>query len=56
MLLVTCIFFFFSCSKNEQINDDQGYIEPNLKKRIEHLGSFYKDYRCVIFENDSKDE
>ena len=35
MLLVTCIFFIFSCSKNEQINDDQGYIEPNLKKRIE---------------------
>ena len=26
-----------------------------LKKRVEHLGSFYKDYRCVIFENDSKD-
>lgn len=26
-----------------------------LQKRVEHLGSFYKDYRCVIFENDSKD-
>jgi hypothetical protein len=26
-----------------------------LKKRIEHLGSFYKDYRCIIFENDSTD-
>ena len=35
MLLVTCIFFIFSCSKNDQI-DDQGYIEPNLKKRIEN--------------------
>ena len=27
----------------------------NLKKRVEHLGSFYKDYRCIIFENDSND-
>ena len=28
----------------------------SLKKRIEHLGGFYKDYRCIIFENDSKDD
>jgi hypothetical protein len=27
----------------------------SLEKRIDHLGSFYKDYRCVIFENDSTD-
>jgi len=26
-----------------------------LQKRIEHLGSFFKDYRCIIFENDSTD-
>ena len=26
-----------------------------LQKRVEHLGSFYKDYRCIIFENDSTD-
>jgi hypothetical protein len=35
MLLVTSIFFIFSCSKNEQIKNEQDYIEPNLKKRIE---------------------
>lgn len=27
----------------------------SLKTRIEYLGSFFKDYRVVIFENDSKD-
>ena len=28
---------------------------PNLHKRLEHLGSHFEDYACVIFENDSKD-
>lgn len=27
-----------------------------LRKRIEHLGSFFDDYKCVIFENDSSDK
>jgi hypothetical protein len=31
-----------------------GKVE-SLSKRIEQLGSFYKDYRCIIFENDSTD-
>ena len=28
---------------------------PNLLKRLRHLGGFFKDYQCVIFENDSTD-
>ncbi len=28
---------------------------PNLNKKLEHIGGFFKDYKCVIFENDSKD-
>ena len=27
-----------------------------LKKRMEHLGSFFNSYKVVIFENDSKDQ
>ena len=27
----------------------------SLKKRLEYLGSFFKNYKVVIFENDSKD-
>ena len=27
----------------------------NLKRRFEHLGQYFKDYRVIIFENDSKD-
>lgn len=27
----------------------------NLKDRIEHLGSYFDEYKCVIFENDSSD-
>lgn len=28
---------------------------PNLIKRVEHLGKYFKDWRFVIFENDSTD-
>lgn len=28
---------------------------PNLKKRVEQLGRYFKDWRFVIFENDSDD-
>ena len=28
---------------------------PSLKKRFEFLSGFYKDYKIVVFENDSKD-
>jgi hypothetical protein len=28
---------------------------PILNKKIEHIGKYFKDYKCVIFENDSKD-
>lgn len=28
---------------------------PKLLKRLKHLGSHFKDYECVIFENDSSD-
>lgn len=28
---------------------------PFLKQKIEHLGGFFREYKCVIFENDSKD-
>ena len=28
---------------------------PSLLKRLEHLGSFFSDYQCVVFENDSTD-
>jgi hypothetical protein len=27
-----------------------------IKTRLEHLGGYFKDYRCVIFENDSVDD
>lgn len=29
---------------------------PFLLKRLKHLGGFFKDYQCVIFENDSTDK
>lgn len=28
---------------------------PKLRKRVEYMGSFFQDYKCIIFENDSKD-
>ena len=28
---------------------------PILNKKIEQIGGYFKDYKCVIFENDSKD-
>lgn len=27
-----------------------------LKQKLEHIGGFFKDYKCVIFENDSTDK
>ena len=32
-----------------------GKKADTLRKRIEHLGNFFNDYKCIIFENDSKD-
>jgi hypothetical protein len=34
-LLFLATSILFSCNKNDPIKEEQGYIEPNLKKRIE---------------------
>jgi hypothetical protein len=37
------------------ITRDNGIDLPLVMKYIEHIGGFFKDYRVILFENDSKD-
>ena len=37
------------------ITRDNAKPLPNVIKHIEHTGAFFKDYKVIVFENDSKD-
>ena len=52
LLILSIIFFLNSCSKNEPTFNEDKYIEPNLKKRLENE----RDKGGGIFGNINKTE
>ena len=52
LLILSIIFFLNSCSKNEPTFNEDRYIEPNLKKRLENE----RDKGGGIFGNINKTE
>ena len=52
LLILSIIFFLNSCSKNEPTFNEDRYIEPNLKKRLENE----RDKGGGIFGNINKAE